>query len=110
LAVACRAAEPTAVAGGKDYLRSAVSSAGWPQQSPTAYSETFTSPPVVGSQEAEVDVVNEKSLRITILRPSGMGRIAGGHGFHGGHFHHHHRRSRFSGYYDDYGYDDYGDY
>jgi hypothetical protein len=43
-------------------------------------------------------------------RMGGMGRIAGGHGFHGGHFDHHHRRSRFSGYYDDYGYDDYGDY
>jgi hypothetical protein len=62
LAVACGAAEPTAVAGGKDYLRSAASLVGQPQQSPTANSETFTSPPVVGWQEAEVNVVNQKNL------------------------------------------------
>jgi hypothetical protein len=35
---------------------------GQPQQSRTANSETFTSPPVDGWQEAEVNVVNEKSL------------------------------------------------
>jgi hypothetical protein len=34
---------------------------GQPQQSPTANSEIFTSPPVVGWQEAEVNVVNQKS-------------------------------------------------
>jgi len=60
--VGCGAAEPTAVAGGKDYLRSAASLVGQPQQSPTANSVTLTSPPVVGRQGAAVNVVNEKSL------------------------------------------------
>jgi hypothetical protein len=62
LAVACGGAEPTAVAGGKDYLRSAASLIGQLQQSPTANSETFTSPPVVGWQEGEGNVVNQKSI------------------------------------------------
>jgi hypothetical protein len=44
VAVFCVGAGPAAAAGGKDCLRSAALLVGEPQQSPTANSETFTSP------------------------------------------------------------------
>jgi hypothetical protein len=79
VAVVSGAAEPTAVAGGKDYLRSAALLAGQQQQLPTANSETFTSPRCCPTSRRLLlfNVVNEKSLRITILRPSAVGGTQG---------------------------------
>jgi hypothetical protein len=64
VAVVSGAAEPTAVAGGKDCLRSAAPLVGQPQQSPTANSETFTSPRCCRTSRRLLlfNVVNEKSL------------------------------------------------
>jgi hypothetical protein len=58
------AARPTAVVGGKDYLRSAAPLGGPPQQSQTGDSETFTSPPVWDGHRLIVNVVNEKPCRL----------------------------------------------
>jgi hypothetical protein len=58
------AARPTAVVGGKDYLRSAAPLGGPPQQSPTGDSETFTSPAVWDGHRLIVNVVNEKPCRL----------------------------------------------
>src|SRR5215467_9394231 len=70
--VACGAAGPIAVAGGKDCLRSAAPLVGQLPQAPTANSEALPFPLLLNRQEADAVQCRqwEWPSLITILRPS----------------------------------------
>jgi hypothetical protein len=72
VAEAFGAAGPIAVAGGKDYRRSAAPLVGQPQQSRTANSETFTSP-ACGRMGGLRSILSMRSLRLQFCALQGMG-------------------------------------
>src|SRR5262249_25210603 len=71
VAMACGAAGPAVVGGGKHCRRSATALAAWRQQRPTANSEALTSPACCQTSRRLMPLgVSMKAFQMTILRPT----------------------------------------